>query len=170
MIKQELLNTIDHKYKQHNKNSNLLLSESTIKILHQLCSPENKTGAYRSTEAIPQGIGHTPPPAKEIDHFMQHFMNQLETSEIMFHPVEFASIAYKRLLDIYPFDSHNEETATLFLNLLLASHGYPVIESPSSLKGYEEAMEKARMMPFPDTNPLTILIATALCKKRTDII
>ena len=83
----------------------------------------------------------------------------------MFHPVEFATIAYKRLLDIFPFESHNEETATLFLNLLLAQEGCPVIAPPSTLDGYEEAMKKARMMPFPDTNSLTMLIAKSLLKE-----
>ena len=166
MNKQELLNKIDQIYKHNKEYKNPLLSEETIKTLHRLCCHSDQAGIYRTSDALPLGEGHTPPEAKDIAHFMHHFMNQLETSYIMFHPVEFAAIAYKRLLDIFPFASHNEETATLFLNLLLASEGYPVIDSPSHLDGYEKAMEQARIMPFPDTNPLTILIANAIIAKQ----
>lgn len=165
MTKQELLNKIDETYK-HNKNyKNPLLSEDTIKTLHRLCCPANHAGTYRTTSAESMGNGHTPPLPEEIDHFMHHFINQMETSRIMFHPVEFAAIAYKRLLDIFPFESHNEETAALFMNLLLTQEGYPVIDSPSTLDGYEKAMEKARIMPFPDTNPLAMLVASAILEK-----
>ena len=93
---------------------------------------------------------------------MHHFMNQMQTSHIMFHPVEFAVIAYKRLLDIFPFESHNEETAALFMNLLLARAGYPIADSPKNLAGYDSAIEKARVMPFPDTDPLVKLVAETL--------
>ena len=164
MNKQELLNRIDETYKNNKNYMNPLLSEDTIKTLHRLCCHTDKAGTYRTTTAQSLGKGHIPPAPEEIDHFMHHFMNQMETSHIMFHPVEFAAIAYKRLLDIFPFETHNEETATLFMNLLLAQEGYPVMDSPSALDGYEEAMEKARIMPFPDTNPLTVLVAKALLK------
>lgn len=165
MTKQKLLNQIDETYKKNKAYKNPLLSEYTIKALHRLCCHSESAGTYRDKEALPLGKGHIPPAPEEIDHFMHHFMNQMETSHIMFHPVEFTAIAYKRLLDICPFETHNEETATLFLNLLLAQEGYPVIHSPSTLDGYEQAMEKARIMPFPDTNPLTVLVAKELLNR-----
>ena len=162
MTKQELQNRLDERYQNREKDNATLLSEHTIQTLHSLCCGESESSAYRTTPLSPMGKGHKPPLPEDIAHFMKHFMNQMETSRIMFHPVEFAAIAYKRLLDICPFEGHNEETASLFLNLLLARDGYPVVKRPSSLPGYEEAMEKARIMPFPDTDPLTILIATAI--------
>ena len=164
MTKQALLKLIDQKYKHNNTYSNPLLSEVTIQTLHRLCCSEEHAGVYRTTQATPLGKGHVPPAPEDIDHFMHHFMNQLLTSHIMFHPVEFAIIAYKRLLDIFPFESHNEETATLFMNVLLAQEGYPVLDSPKDIPGYESAMEKARMMPFPDTDELTMLVAGQLIK------
>lgn len=165
MTKQELLNHIDQTYKQTETYADPLLSESTIKTLHRLCCSTDNAGEYRMINAAPLGKGHVPPAPEDIDHFMHHFMNQMMTSRVMFHPVEFASIAYKRLLDIFPFETHNEETAVLFMNLLLAQAGYPVLDSPSKSDGYDDAMEKARMMPFPDTDPLTILVGKKLLNK-----
>ena len=164
MKKQELLHQIDQTYKNNKNYSTPLLTEHTIKTLHSICCPTEKAGTYRTTEAAPLGKGHKPPHPDEIEHFMHHFMNQMETSNIMFHPVEFAAIAYKRLLDIFPFETHNEETAALFMNVLLAGEGYPVIDRPSKLEGYEEAMEKARMMPFPDTDDLTVMIGEEIVR------
>ena len=162
MTKQELLQQIDSAYKHTKTYSNPLLSEETIQTLHRLCCTSKQAGVYRTSEVNSLGPGHMPPAPEEIKHFMHHFMNQMETSHIMFHPVEFAIIAYKRLLDIFPFESHNEETAALFMNLLLAQESYPVLDSPAALDGYEEAMEKARMMPFPDTDSLVMLIGKEL--------
>lgn len=164
MTKQELFNTVDQTYKHAKTSKNPLLTEETIKTLHRLCCPNKNGGTYRTSTATSLGKGHIPPAPTEIEHFMHHFINQMETSHVMFHPVEFAVITYKRLLDIYPFESHNEETAMLFLNLLLARQGYPVLGPLANLDGYEEAMEKARMMPFPDTDPLIILAAKELLK------
>lgn len=164
MTKQELLNKIDQIYKNNNTHKNPLLSEATIQTLHRLCCNVENAGTYRTTNAKPLGKGHVPPAPEDIEHYMHHFMNQMETSHMMFHPVEFAIIAYKRLLDIFPFETHNEETAALFMNMLLAQEGYPILNSLKGLAGYEAAMEKARMMPFPDTDPLTMLVAQELVR------
>ena len=165
MTKQELLNQLEQKCNYEKTHKNPLLNEGTIKSLHKLCCQEKHAGSYRTTDAVPAGKGHKPPAPEEIDHYMHHFMNQMQTSHIMFHPVEFAVIAYKRLLDIYPFESHNEETAVLFLNLLLAQEGYPILDAVNNLDGYEDAMEKARIMPFPDTDPLVVLVIKELLSK-----
>lgn len=162
MTKQDLLSKIDKTYRNHDTNTDPILSEYTILTLHRLCSVGGKEGCYRTTAISPLGVGHKPPAPDEIHHFMEHFINQMKTSRIMFHPVEFAAIAYKRLLDICPFKTNNEETAAMFLNLLLAREGYPIVNQPSDLPGYEEVMKQARTMPFPDTDPLVILIATAV--------
>ena len=162
MTKQELLKNIDSNYKNNNHYRNPLLTETAICSLHRLCCKEKHAGTYRLTDASPLGKGHMPPAPNEINHFMHHFINQMETSHIMFHPIEFAVIAYKRLLDIFPFESHNEETALLFMNLLLAQEGYPIVDSPVHMEGYEATMEKARIMPFPDTDSLVMLIGKML--------
>ncbi len=165
MTKKKLLESIDTAYTTNTPHINPLLNESTIQSLHRLCCPFETAGSYRTIPAPSLGMGHMPPPPSEIEHFMHHFMNQMETSHIMFHPVEFAIIAYKRLLDIFPFESHNEETAVLFMNLLLAQGGYPIADDPSKLDGYEKAMEQARTMPFPDTDSLVKLVAETLKKE-----
>lgn len=162
MTKSELFAKLDITYNTNQIHINSLLNESTIKTLHRLCCPQKKAGNYRTVAADSLGTGHVPPAPEEIDHYMHHFMNQMQTSHIMFHPVEFAIIAYKRLLDIFPFESHNEETASLFMNLLLAQAGYPIADSPKNLAGYDAAIEKARIMPFPDTDPLVKLVAETL--------
>lgn len=158
MTKQVLFHKIDQQYTARKPDLAPLLTEQTIQILHHLCCPEEAADSYRCQELNPTGKGHKPPHPDELDHFMNHFINQLELSHAMFHPVEFASIAYKRLLDLSPFASRNEETAALFLNMLLAAQGYPIIRNPVELEGYSRAMEKARSMPFPDTDDLSVLI------------
>lgn len=164
MNKYDLLKEITHLTpKEHTINS-FLLTEETLQALHGICCPKDGAKTYRTSDLSPTGKGHKPPHAEDIEHFMNHFMGQLETSLGLFHPVEFAAIAYKRFLDLSPFDSHNEETGALFLNVLLSSAGYPVIQNPVSLPGYAEAMEKARIMPFPDTDDLTSLIGKEILR------
>lgn len=169
MTKQQLLTHIDETYRQNAGDFSGLLTEETIRTLHKICaqaSDASKAGIYRDEPVLPCGPNHNPPTPAEIDHFMSHFINQMMTSRPMFHPVEFAAIAYKRLLDIYPFASHNEETALLYMNLLLSRSGYPIITIPDNCKEeYETAMASARTMPFPDTDPFVILIAK--CIKET---
>ena len=166
MTKQEMLNHIDEEFKIQPNDTSFLFTEKTILNLHKICCrsfASIQAGVYRKGPALPCGPGHTPPEASQIPHFMNHFMNQMITSKPMFHPVEFAAISYKRLLDIYPFSSCNEEVATLFMNLLLSKEGYPVISVPSIYAGeYESAMMAARKMPFPDTDPLVVLIGKCI--------
>lgn len=167
MTKQQMLNNIDAELKDSSGNVDFLLTEDTILSLHKICCSSDSTsaGTYRQESALPCGKGHKPPKASDIDHFMEHFINQMLTSRPMFHPVEFAAIAYKRLLDIYPFDAYNEEVAALFMNLLLSASGYPVVSIPTSYtEEYEAAMIEARKMPFPDTDPLLRLICKCMKK------
>lgn len=171
MTKQQLLSHIDEIYRQNTTDFTDLLTEKTICTLHTICSQASdpsKAGIYRKEPALPCGPNHNPPEPAEIAHFMSHFMNQMITSRSMFHPVEFAAIAYKRLLDIYPFASFNEETALLYMNLLLSRAGYPVIAIPDTDKEeYETAMIAARTMPFPDTDPFVLFIGK--CIENTQI-
>ncbi|MDO4555783.1 MAG: Fic family protein [Lachnospiraceae bacterium] len=169
MTKIKLLQNIDIEYKRSNADFSNLFSEYTILTLHKICcrnAASIQAGVYRKGPALPCGPGHNPPEASDIPHYMNHFINQMITSRPMFHPIEFAAISYKRLLDIYPFPSFNEETATLFMNLLLSREGYPLASIPSIYAGeYESAMMAARRMPNPDTDPLVCLIAK--CIKRS---
>lgn len=165
MNKYDLLKELTHLVSKENKINSFLLTEETLQILHSICCPKDKSKTYRTIDLSSTGKGHKPPHPEEIEHFMNHFIGQLETSLGLFHPVEFSAIAYKRFLDLSPFVSHNEETGALFLNVLLSSAGYPVIQNPISLPGYGEAMEKARIMPFPDTDELTTLIGEEILQQ-----
>jgi hypothetical protein len=163
MKKQERFKHIDQEWTVSPGNVDFLLNEETIKTLQKICCAENPGGAYRTEDLLPDGPHHNPPKASDLNHFMGHFINQMKTSRIMFHPIEFAAIAYKRLLDISPFAAQNEQTAALYLNLLLSVSGYPILPLPSTLgEEYSAAMEKAREMPFPDTDPLVSLILSSM--------
>lgn len=164
MNKYDLLKEINHLGPKENKINPFLLTEESIWILHSICCSESEKKTYRTSDISATGKDHKPPHPEEIEHFMNHFIGQLETSIALFHPVEFAAIAYKRFLDLSPFTSHNEETAALFLNVLLSSAGYPIIQNPVFLPGYAEAMEKARIMPFPDTDELTCLVGEEILR------
>ena len=167
MTKQELFSQIDQTVLTAHQDVSLFFTEDTIKTLHKICCQKNadaNAGNYRSEPAPSCGPGHVPPKPSQIPHFMEHFINQMVISRSMFHPIEFAAIAYKRLLDIYPFASCNEETASLFMNLLLAKEGYPLVFMPSACDEYKAAMAAARKMPYPDTDPLVLLVAKYIKK------
>lgn len=140
------------------------ITEDEIKGLHELLYGNDMSDSgYRSNSVKIDDTGHIPPEADELDHFMTHFMSQMQISQKMFHPVEFATICYKRLLDLYPFKVGNEVVATLLLNIALINAGYEqVFVVLSCQEGYIDALKMAQNRSFPEVDPLICLVAKAL--------
>lgn len=148
----------------------LKLSEAVLKNLHRHLYEQTNpdlAGFYRTTDNVIDNCWHTIPPADEIEHFMEHFMSQLELSKPLMHPIEYAAIAHKRLDDISPFSLGNRQISLSLLNLILLAGGYGVtILLPAENGAYEQAMRTARTQY--DTQPLTGLIAHGILRQFTD--
>lgn len=148
----------------------LKLSEAVLKDLHRHLyeqSNPDHAGCYRTTDNVIDTCRHPIPAAAEIEHFMEHFMSQLELSKPLMHPIEYAAIAHKRLDDIAPFSLGNRQIALLLLNLILLTEGYCVtILLPAENEAYKQAMQTARTQY--DTQPLTGLIAQGILRQYMD--
>lgn len=100
---------------------------------------------YRQTEAGTDETGYQPPEAGELPRLMHHLEEQISFSRHTLHPVELAAMAYKRLLDISPFETGNQETACLLMNRILTHFGYQEITDPSCLgERYSRALAVSR--------------------------
>lgn len=99
------------------------------------------------------------PKASELEHFMSHFMSQMKISRQMFHPIEYAAICHKRLLEICPFEKNNEGVADFVLNLLLVQGGFmPIDWAHMDVMAYEKALKDAQHPSSPKIDGLIMLI------------
>lgn len=123
---------------------NLTITEELICQLHTLLfqskNPE-LAGKYRTGNArdIPDYFSF--PEHSQIPHFMSHLINQMNTSASIYHPIEYAAICNKRIIDISPFTIGNYEVALLLTNIILAKSGYSMITIDNSNKSiYEKVL------------------------------
>lgn len=121
---------------------------------------EAVSGDYRSINIQPEWAKHTPPAPEDLDHYMKHFIGQMQISRQMFHPIEFAAICHKRVLEIYPFKEGNEAVAMLVLNLILLGNGYEGIVSFNDNKSiYLDKLIKAQHPSQPDIDGYITFVA-----------
>ena len=138
------------------QNQKILFTEQILRQMHQVLGG---TGAYRKKDAI-QGSSRAVPEAAEVPRLVGHFISQLQISKQMFHPIEYAAICHKRILELCPFEDKNEELAFLVLNLLLSQAGYPpVIIRLEDRRVYEETLIKAQHPSQPDIDAFFKFIA-----------
>jgi Fic family protein len=141
----------------------LEITEEVIKRLHYLlCEKTNpeEAGQYRKTQVYIPGTDYLPPKAEEVPHFMEHFMNQMQSSKRLMHPIEFAAICHKRLSDIHPFKEGNGRTARLLMNLILVNAGYGITSIPPALHNeYINALALSQGVYNPDIDGFIKFIA-----------
>lgn len=148
--------------KQQAGETGLPVTEELICRLHYLIyqreEPET-AGRYRQETVTAAGGGYQPPEASEIPRLMGHFINQMETSAGMFHPLEYAVLCHKRLMDIQPFQEGSDKIALMFLNLLLLRHGYGMAWIPGQKQQeYVKALEASRGELNPDVDRFVLLM------------
>lgn len=150
----------------------LVITEDIIKTMHYLLfnkMEEREAGQYRKKQSEESKKERRLPPPEEIPHFMEHLINQIESSKKMLHPIEFATMSHKRLLEIQPFEEGNEYIARLLLNLILVSAGYTVTTIPTELKeDYNHALMAAQKKDNPDIDRLTVFIAECVIESQRD--
>lgn len=98
------------------------------------------------TAVLPPVPGNVFPNPSDIPQLMEHFASQIQYSKGALHPVELGAMAYKRIADMAPFNTHNEELAQAVMNELLSASGYPTLSTPLwGQKGYNAAISESRL-------------------------
>lgn len=144
------------------------LSEDIIKSINFLLY--NKTnpasaGEYRTGDIMETPPGGRAADAGDIPRLMGHYIGQIETSKGIFHPVEYAALCFKRLLDICPFENGNEATALFVMNLMLMREGYPVVSIPLNRRDeFNAVMNSASNPASPETDRLVEFVAELVCE------
>lgn len=165
MTRQELYKLADQYQLEQEKNTifslesqkEAMLTEGCLKQFHQMIGG---TGQYRAEDFKGEKYGVTPAEASELPRLMGHFISQLQISRQMFHPIEYASICHKRILELCPFENKNEEVAFLVLNLLLSQAGYmPIAIQQEERSTYLKVLQNAQHPSAPDIDTFITFIA-----------
>lgn len=123
------------------------ISERLIRSLQQLVVKDiedNEAGKYRQGNVMITGSKHKPPPAYQVPQLMEELIEWIKKNFNKLHPVELASLAHHKLVQIHPFTDGNGRTSRLFMNLILMQKGYPlVIILKNDRKKYYRVLEKA---------------------------
>jgi hypothetical protein len=119
----------------------------------------------RMTEPTPINAAHEPTPALILPRMLDNAFDWFDTESFReLRPVERAAVVYLRLLDLSPFPSHTETTATLAAGFYTEREGLPplVIFADDVIQArYARALEAAfRML----TQPLVELFAEMLTR------
>lgn len=122
-----------------------VLTEEVIKTLHRLLYGET----------MPEVAGRYREESEELLHYLNHYLGQLEVSQRFSQPIEFATIAHKRFMDVAPFAQGNETIAELLLHLWLRRAGYITIPlEATDMEVYKAALQEARNPDCPDPETL----------------
>jgi Fic family protein len=154
------------------RNNELEITEAIIKRLHYLfchkMDPE-EAGQYRKMQVNISGSKYLPPSPEDIPHLMEHFINQMQSSKRLMHPIEFAALCHKRLSDIHPFKDGNGITARLLMNLILVNAGYTVASIPPVRRNdYINALVVSQKANNPDIDELIKFIAECVIETERD--
>lgn len=146
----------------------LKITQDLIRQIHQNLSINKNNefaGQYRQTQALQTKSKKITPEPKDLPHFMDHFIGQVNTSKSFFHPIEFATYVYKRIFDIQPFDQGNELLADFLISSILINEGYGIIFiQPQKDIRFNNALELAQNYEHPDMEPIIQIVAECVVK------
>jgi hypothetical protein len=119
----------------------------------------------RKIEPTPICATHEPTPALILPRMLDNAFDWFGTESFMdLHPVERAAVVYLRMLDLHPFPSHTETTATLAAGFYTEREGMPplvIFADDLTQARYARALEAAfRML----TQPLVEFFAEMLTR------
>lgn len=150
----------------------LEITETIIQRLHYLLYYKmdyEEAGQYRRTQVSISGTEHMPPKAEDVPHLMEHFMNQMQSSKRLLHPIEFAAMCYKRLVDIEPFGEGNGKVARLLMNVILVNAGYGITSIPPELRyEYSNALVLSQRKNNPNIDTFVDLITECVIEAGRD--
>ena len=119
----------------------------------------------RKTEPAPINATHEPTPVLLLPRMLDNAFDWFDTESFRdLRPVERATVVYLRLLDLHPFPSHTETTATLAAGFYTEREGLPplvIFADELTQARYARALEAAfRML----TQPLVEFFAEMLTR------
>lgn len=154
------------------RNDKLEITEIIIKRLHYLFyhrMDQEEAGQYRKVQVYISGTQYLHPNPEEVPNLMDHFINQMKSSKKLLHPIEFAALCHKRLVDIHPFKDGNGRTARLLMNLILVNAGYGVTSIPPVLRNdYINALVMSQRIDNPDIDEFIKFIAECVIETERD--
>lgn len=147
-----------------------VLSEAIIKKLHQLFYRKintDKAGEYRTEQIFITGTEYVPPESERVPGLMKKFVNDMNREKDRLHPIEWAALLHKGLVDIHPFVDGNGRTARLLMNLALIHSGYGMTVISPALRGdYITALKLSQTAR--NSGPFVCLIATCVIETQKD--
>lgn len=131
------------------RQTGMKITEDIILKLHSLfyngIDPDN-AGEYRMQQVYINGTEYIPPKAENVGLAMKSFICESNELRGKVHPIEYAALLHKRLVDIHPFIDGNGRTARLVMNLVLFNSGYGIVCIPPVLRlKYIESLNLSRM-------------------------
>ncbi len=118
-------------------------------------------GIYRKLEVRITGSEHVPPQPYLVPKLMEDYFLFFQKNAAILHPVILAAEMHERLVSIHPFIDGNGRTARLVMNLILLSHGYPLVILKGDLTSrqrYYHALEQVQM--HGEASPFHELVAS----------
>ncbi|HKQ78975.1 MAG TPA: Fic family protein [Blastocatellia bacterium] len=139
--------------------------EGLLDLHRTLIGAAKGEDVLRKTEPMPINTMHDPTPALLLPRMLDNAFDWFNTESFKdLHPVERAAVVYLRLLDLHPFPSHTETTATLAASFYTEREGLPplvIAADDTTLARYARALEAAfRML----TQPLVEFFAEMLTR------
>lgn len=104
------------------------IGEREIREIHSLVMKGQDAGdhgRYRNLDVKAAGTENVYPSHLRLPELMEGFVGWLGTADL--HPVDLATAAHLRFVTIHPFRDGNGRVGRLLMNLLLLSHGYPIV-------------------------------------------
>jgi Fic family protein len=139
--------------------------EGLLDLHRTMTGADKGADVLRKTEPLPINATHDPTPALLLPRMLDNAFDWFNTESFRdLHPVERAAVVYLRLLDLHPFPSHTETTATLAASFYTEREGLPPLvigADETTLARYSRALEAAfRML----TQPLVEFFAEMLTR------
>jgi len=98
---------------------------------------------------------------------MKKFVNDINQEKGRLHPIEWAALLHKGLVDIHPFIDGNGRIARLLMNFALIREGYGVAIIPPILRGDYIATLKISQTAY-NPEPFICLIASCVIETLKD--
>lgn len=154
------------------KDQDALISEEKIleihRIIYALVDEEN-AGVYRKERVFITGTEYVPPSPEKVSAAMKKYVVDMSGLRNTVHPIEYAAIIHKGLVDIHPFVDGNGRTARLLMNLALIQAGYGIAIIPPVRRGeYIDALRISQREKQPDNTLFICLIADCVIETQRD--
>lgn len=154
------------------KDRNALISEEQVLNIHKLIYSlvdEINAGKYRKERVFITGTEYTPPSTEKVPAAMKKFIKAVSALRSSVHPIEYAALVHKGLVDVHPFIDGNGRTARLMMNLALIQAGYGIAIIPPVRRGeYIDSLRISQSEKHPNNESFICLIAECVIETQRD--